>query len=569
MRNSIPTTIHYPVEKNRVLDKNFRASDNFFRSDKIFGNYFKNNISSAGAAYMNDKLDSLGNDAAGIMNELSMAADKSGPVLVKRNSLGENIDEISFHPAYWELMKIAVRSEMMRVKWDGTLRNRFGNEIQRLGFAAGYFYAMSECGQYCPLCMTDGAARLIDLFCNEEDKARLLAHVSTNNAADFFTGAMFLTEKTGGSDVGANITTAVQHNGDSYLLNGEKWFCSNANADLIFALARTDDATHGIKGLSIFLIEKYLRTGEKNSIEMIRIKEKLGVRSMASAECMLTDTYGKLVGKEFEGFKVMVEMISLSRLYNSIAALACSRRALIEAYQFISNRKTFGKPAIEHSLIRTKLTELGALHVANFYLVWRTTKALDLADTGNETEAQLFRLLNPMTKKLSAETGVYMTRESMELMGGLGYIEDTVMPKLLRDIMVLPIWEGSGNIIILDMLRSLHKTKGFEVMCDEIVRVAQHCEHEIFLLEEVEKMKAFSIRLKGMRQDEMESSAKMFFEKLTSLFQVALLADAINEESKQWIEPTIDFLKKKYLPAELTEEKPLSVREINQLIGWD
>lgn len=159
----------------------------------------------------------------------------------------------------------------------------------------------------------------------------------------------------------------------------------------------------------------------------------------------------------------------------------------------ISNRKRFGKPAIEHSLIRTKLTELGALHVANFYLVWRTTKALDLADTGTnaKTEAQLFRLLNPMTKKWSAVTGVYMTRESMELMGGLLYNKDTVMPKLLRDIMVLPIWEGSGNIIILDMLRSLHKTKGFEVMCDEIVRVAQHCEHEIFLLEEVEKMKSF------------------------------------------------------------------------------
>ncbi len=562
-------TIKYPVERNRVLDKDFRASDNFFRSDRIFRNYFKDNISSAGNAYMNDKLDSLGKDAAGIMNELSMAADKNGPVLIKRNPLGENIDEISFHPAYWELMKIAVRSEMMRVKWDDTLRNRFGQEKQRLGFAAGYFYAMSECGQYCPLCMTDGAARLIDLFLDKEGKARLLAHVSTDNAADFFTGAMFLTEKTGGSDVGANITTAVPLKGNNYLLNGEKWFCSNANADLIFALARTDDTIQGTKGLSIFLVEKYLPTGEKNPIEMIRIKDKLGVRSMASAECMLVNTHGKLVGKEFEGFKVMVEMISLSRLYNSMAALACSRRALIEAYQFVSNRQTFGKPAIEHSLIRTKLTELGALHVANFYLVWRTIKALDLADTGNETEAQLFRLLNPMTKKWSAETGVYMTRESMELMGGLGYIEDTVMPKLMRDIMVLPIWEGSGNIIILDMLRSLQKTKGFEVMCNEIVRVAQQSEYKAFLLEELEKLKTFSMRLKGMQQDEMESSAKMFFEKLTSLFQIALLAEAINAESKQWIKPAINFLKKKYLPAELTEEKPLSVGEINQLIGWD
>ena len=132
------------------------------------------------------------------------------------------------------------------------------------------------------------------------------------------------------------------------------------------------------------------------------------------------------------------------------------------------------------------------------------------------------------------------------------------------------------KIIIVDddellrqSLSGILKTKGFEVMCNEIVRVAQQSEYKAFLLEELEKLKTFSMRLKGMQQDEMESSAKMFFEKLTSLFQIALLAEAINAESKQWIKPAINFLKKKYLPAELTEEKPLSVGEINQLIGWD
>src|SRR5690606_4654851 len=126
------------------------------------------------------------------------------------------------------------------------------------------------------------------------------------------------------------------------------------------------------------MIEKNLPTGERNPMEIIRLKDKLGVRSMASAECILTNTVGKLVGNEFEGFKVMVEMINVSRIYNSVAALSAARRALIEAYQFISNRTTFGKSAIEHALIRTKLTELGALNVANFYLVWRTVKSLEL-----------------------------------------------------------------------------------------------------------------------------------------------------------------------------------------------
>ncbi len=570
MKTAVSTVNRYPQEKNRVLNKNFHTSENFYQSDKILRNYFKNNVSENGFSYMNDKLEILGKQAAGVMNELSLLADKKGPELVKRNALGETINEIRFHPAYWDLMKIAVQSEMFRVKWEPKLRAQFGNETQRLGFAAGYFYAMSECGQYCPLCMTDGVARLIDIFCNEEDKTRLLPRIYTNNADELFTGAMFLTEKTGGSDVGASITTATHKEGETYLLNGEKWFCSNANADLIFALARTDENIKGTRGLSIFLIEKTLPSGEKNYMDVVRLKDKLGVRSMASAECILTNTEGKRVGNEFEGFKVMVEMVNLSRLYNSVAALGTSRRALIEAYQFLSHRNTFGKNALEHSLIRTKLTELGALNVANFYLVWRAVKALDLADAGNEHEAQLFRIINPLTKKWSAETGVYITRESMELMGGLGYIEDGVMPKLFRDMLVLPIWEGSGNIIVLDMLRAMSKSKGFEALCKEIIRSAEsNAEHGKWLKDELNKLIVFTEKLRTLPQEEMEASAKPFFEKLTSLYQISLLIDNLNEESKTWILPALNYLIGKYSPSELKDVKPLSVEEVKGLIAWE
>ncbi|MDB5282937.1 MAG: acyl-CoA dehydrogenase protein [Bacteroidota bacterium] len=570
MNVTTSSTDRYPKEKNKVLSDDFRVSTNFYQSDKIFSNYFKANVSDAGYTYMQDKLQYIGKEAAGVMNELSLLADKQGPVLVKRNFLGVNVKDIRFHPAFWDLMKVAVKSEMFRVKWEPSLNKKFSDEKQRLGFASGYFYAMSESGQYCPLCMTDGVARLIDMFCDEEDKARLMPHIFTTNAEDFFTGAMFLTEKTGGSDVGANIVVATNKEDKTYLLNGEKWFCSNANADLIFVLARTDESIKGTKGLSIFLVEKFLPNGEKNPIDVIRLKDKLGVRSMASAECLLTDTQGKLVGNEFEGFKVMVEMIALSRLYNSVAALSNARRALVEAYQYLCGRKTFGKTAIEHSLVRHKLTELGALNVANFYLVWRSVKALDLADGGDEKEAHLFRLLNAMTKKWSAEMGVYIVRESMELMGGLGYIEDGVMPKLMRDMMVLPIWEGSGNIIILDMLRALFKSKGYETMCDEITQSANSSkENEAFMKDELSKLIFFSEKLKTMKQDEMEASAKIFFEKLTSLYQISLLTDALNDESKQWILPALNYLKEKFNPSVLHEVKPLSVEEVHGLIAWE
>lgn len=569
MENQVSNKATYPQHKNKVME-NYRTSRNFYHSDKILRNYFKQHVSAEGYAYMQDKLEYTGQQAAGIMNELSLLADKNGPELIKRNFTGENIDKISFHPAYWELMKIAVKSEMFRVKWEPSLQQKFNAEKQRLGFASGYLYAMSECGQYCPLCMTDGVARLVDLFCREEDRARLLPHIATNNAADLYTGAMFLTEKTGGSDVGASITVAEHQEDDVYTLNGEKWFCSNANAQLIFALARTDNDVKGTRGLSIFLIENPLQNGERNYMEVIRLKDKLGVRSMASAECILRDTKGKLVGKEFEGFKVMVEMVNLSRLYNSVAALSTSRRALIEAYQFLSARNTFGKPALEHALIRTKLTELAALNVANFYLVWRAIEALDKADNGDKKEMSLFRIINPMTKKWSAETGVYITRESMELMGGLGYIEDGVMPKLMRDMMVLPIWEGSGNIIVLDMLRAFFKSDGFDTLSAEVENTASNnTEHAAFLRNSLQQLKAFAENLKQMNAEDMEASAKPFFERLTTLYQVSVLIDNLNEESSAWISPSINWLKEKYNSNGLNPVKPLSVQEVKNMVAWD
>src|ERR1700722_16994489 len=263
----------YPSQKNRVLKEGFKTSSNFYTSDKILRNYLKSNISKDGLSYMEDKLELQGKESAGRMNELSLTADKNGPELVKRNAYGETINEFKFHPAYWELRDIAVQSEMFRVKWEPTLRARFKKERHSLGFSTGYLYAMSECGLYCPLCMTDGGARLVDMYCDEEDKERILPRIYTDTPEELFTGAMFLTEKAGGSDVGSNIVTASQYNGKYYHLNGEKWFCSNTNADFIFSLARTDENVAGTRGLSIFLIEKQLPDGTKNSIDVIRIKD--------------------------------------------------------------------------------------------------------------------------------------------------------------------------------------------------------------------------------------------------------------------------------------------------------
>jgi alkylation response protein AidB-like acyl-CoA dehydrogenase len=561
-----------PAEKikNKVLSENVLKSINFYESDLILKEYLARKLSNSAIEYMLDKWEETGSLAALVMDELSLDADQYGPTLIKRNNLGETIDEVKFHPSYDSLMQIAIDSEMFTVKWDVALKSKFQNDLHKLGFSSGYIYAMSEIGQYCPLCMTDGVARLIDIYCDDVDKKRLLPKIATKNIEDLSTGAMFLTEKSGGSDVGRNIVKASKIEGteDLYELKGEKWFCSNVNAEIIFALARTDKDIPGTKGLSIFLIEKYLPNGEKNPLPIIRLKEKLGVRSMASAECKMEGTIGKRIGEEFKGFKIMTDMINLSRLYNSVAALSGARRALIEAYTFNLNRKSFGKEAINHALIRDKFFELGSLNVANFYLTWRAIESLDKADNGDQHAANLSRILTPMVKKWSAEKAVYIVRESMELMGGMGYIEDGVMPKIMRDVMVLPIWEGAGNIMTLDMLRASFKSEGLKAMVQEVKSIqGKDSVYDKTIENHLNKISNEIQHLDGLKQEELELKAKHMFNRLTTLYQLCVCIDESNNSNATWMNPT-----KKYLQMQLNggeTDSLLSVEEVKGLIGWE
>tara|TARA_B100000508_G_scaffold141026_1_gene145252 strand:+ start:24480 stop:26159 length:1680 start_codon:yes stop_codon:yes gene_type:complete len=552
---------------NQVVSDDFRKSRNFYHSDLILKEYLENNLDKRSLSKLEPFLQSTGEHAATVMDELSMKADKHSPVLKKRDFFGNDIDEVEFHPAYQELLKIAVDSGMFSLKWDNDF-DQNNTSRHRMGFATGYLYAMSETGQYCPLCMTDGVARLIDLHLDDDTKKRLLPHIGTTDVNELYTGAMFLTEKSGGSDVGRNIVKAKKVEGDRYELFGEKWFCSNVNAELIFALARTDESIKGTKGLSIFLIEKNKKDGSRNPLPIVRLKDKLGVRSMASAECVLNGTEARLVGEEFKGFKIMTDMINLSRLYNAVAAISCARRALIEAFTFNSYRTSFNNTALDHALIRDKFWELGALHVAGFYLTWNTIEMLDKADNGDAKAKELNRLLTPMTKKWTAEKGVYIVRESMELMGGIGYIEDGVMPKIMRDVMVLPIWEGAGNIMTLDMLRATFKSDGLKIMLKFIKGTAnkneEYCD---FILKQSDRLEKSIQAIYTKEQEEMELAAKYLFESLTTIYQFCLLIDERRESSKPWIDPSLNYLKRMIEHKE--PEECISLEEIKGLIGWE
>ncbi len=555
---------------NQVLTDDASSSTNFFKSDHIFRHYLQNHFPDSALEYMNPKLERVGQQAATRMNPLSLKADQQRPELKKRTKFGETVNAVQFHPAYWKLMDIAAESEMFYVKYNPELRERFEGNRHALGFAAGQLYAMSEIGVYCPLCMTDGAAHLVDQYAPKDIRKRLLPKLSARKGALLNTGAMFLTEKSGGSDVGRNIATADKVSGRKYKLNGEKWFCSNVNAEVIMALARTGKVEDGTRGLSLFLVEKELPDGIRNPMNIIRLKEKLGVRSMATGEVEFEDTIGIRLGNENEGFKVMTEMINISRLYNAVAAVAGIRRAITESYEYLNHRITFGKKAVEHALIRQKFHEIGSLYLSDFLLTWRAIRAMDNAEQGNQKEKELMRILIPMAKWSSAEQAVYIVRECMELMGGNGYIEDFVMPKLLRDINVLPIWEGSGNIIVLDILRATQKSEGLDIIIDQISEAVEKAQHDGSLMQKkLDEILAVWKQINDTdNRDVIEFTAKPLFKELIHLYQMVLMIEERDEQSKAWIDPAMDYMGSKLDNTSNIKNAP-NLDIIRDLIGWE
>ncbi len=548
--------------KNQVLKEGFKKSKNFFHSDYHFQNYFKTLLNEVYGDIEKD-FDFTGEKAANEMNRLSYLADKFQPVHIKRTPLGETLDDIEFHPAYWSLMDIAVHSKMFQYKWNEQYRSKYQKNAHKIGFALGFLYSMTECGIFCPLCMTDGAARLIDKFGTTQHQKELLPRIGTDNPKEFYTGAMFLTEKSGGSDVGANLVTAKKIEGNLYALNGEKWFCSNANADIALVLARTNPEIKGTKGLSLFLLKQFKPDGNKNYKEVVRLKDKLGVRSMASAEIIFHNTEAELIGQEGEGFKLMTEMINLSRLYNSVAAIAAHRRAIIEAWQHLAFRSLFGKDALNHALIQEDFYYLGAEWLADFAITFKAVELLDLADHGNEHAQSLCRILIPICKYITADNAFKGIQKSMELMGGIAYIEDNTLPRLMRDALVLPIWEGAGNIMFLDMYRAAAKSKSLFDILDYTHQNIKNL-NQPKLVEKLELLIAnFKKSLSNSQPNELW--IRKLFSELIGYVKIAVLSE--NSYNHSWTLATEYWITK--ILNENYSEKTMDIAVIEKLINWD
>ncbi len=435
---------------------------NVFLEDPLAGAFASLWLGEAAYASVRHHLVSMGERAARA-TPLSARADKQSPALQTHDRAGKRIDRVIHHPDYEKLEELAFGGGIVGLKYDPRFLAEHRAHRHLVGFLMGYSFAQTEPGLYCPICMTDGVGRVLERHGTGEVARETISHLASTSLQELWQGAMFLTEKQGGSDVGADAVTATRE-GETWRLQGDKWFCSNVDAEAILALARMPGGPPGTRGLGLFLVLRHRPAGNGQSIRIHRLKDKLGVRSMPSGEVTFEGTQGVLVGGVGEGFKQMAEMLNLSRIYNAVASIGAMRRALLEAVAYGTERRAFGKRLSELPLWRATMADLQAEFLGAFSLTFEAVRALDKSDGGDEQAARLVRLATPIAKALTGKSAIFTVSEAMEAIGGNAYIEESILPRLLRDCQVLPIWEGTTNILTLDALRAIRKEGAHEAL---------------------------------------------------------------------------------------------------------
>ncbi|GMU60297.1 MAG: DNA alkylation response protein [Myxococcaceae bacterium] len=427
-----------------------------------------------GPAYEKAKgrLEKMGDGAANEGATLAQLADRNGPRLVTHDRLGNRIDDIEYHPAYRQLQQLGYGGGIVAATYNPALAAERGEAPKSLTFALGYLFGQAEAGMFCPVCMTDGAAHLLDQHATKELQERFIPPLASTDLSTLYTGAMFLTEKEGGSDVGMVKTVAKGGKGvpgEAVTLYGDKWFCSNVDADVIMILARPEGAGPGTKGLGLYVLPRTLE-GKRNGYRIDRIKDKLGERSFPTGEVTLDGARAFLLGGPGEGFHQMTEMLNLSRLYNAVASVSGMRRALVEALAWSETRVAFKKPVIQHPLMSEVLMDMACEQRVALNWAFRGVALMDRMETrkASEEERRTLRMMTPLLKYWLGKRAVEVVQEGVEALAGNGYIEDWPMARVLRDVHVLPIWEGTTNILVLDTFRAIKKEAGHEMLLAEV-----------------------------------------------------------------------------------------------------
>ena len=430
---------------------------NLYETDPDLGRLLPLYLPAPVFKHLQPHLQQLGGLAGGVLDTLAHTADCNPPELLHRTRSGIDAQRIVKHPAYVEMERVAFSQYGLAAMshragvfgWDTPLP-------AAAKYALTYLFVQAEFGLCCPLSMTDSLTRTLRKFGAPELVDRYLPDLTTQVFDDLTQGAMFMTEQGAGSDVAATATRATPDD-DAYRLYGDKWFCSNPDAGLAMVLARIDGAPAGMKGVSLFLLPRTLPDGSANAYRIVRLKDKLGTRSMASGEISLNGARAFLVGEAGRGFQQMADMVNNSRLSNGVRAAGLMRRAVSEALFIARERRAFGKRLMDMPLMRRQLLKLLLPAEQARTMVFQTAEALRRSDAGDKAAYPLVRILTPLIKFRACRDARKVTGDAMEVRGGCGYIEDWADPRLVRDAHLGSIWEGTSNIVALDVLRAIRR----------------------------------------------------------------------------------------------------------------
>lgn len=477
--------------------------------------------------------------------ELGRLANTNPPELLRYDATGQRLDDVRFHPAWHIMMQGLVANRVHNLPWQEDARN--GSLVARA--ARFMLHAQVEAGTLCPITMTFGAIPLLQRSLPKEYQSWLSPLLSDRYDPHLLPGAqkrglligMGMTEKQGGSDVLSNTTTAVplasRGNGEAYRLVGHKWFFSVPQSDAHLILAQAEG------GLSCFFLPRLLPDGTRNAIRLERLKDKLGNRSNASCEAEFQDATAWLLGDEGDGVRQILKMGGMTRFDCALGSHGLMRRGLSVALYHALQRQAFGKCLIEQPLMRQVLARMALRLEGHTALLLRLARAWE--SRGDEGEVVYSRLLTPAAKYSICHQGAAFIGEAMEVLGGIGYCEDSELPRLYREAPVNSIWEGSGNIMCLDVMRSLHKLPGaLELLQQELLPVRG--QNRLF-------DRAWRQWQQRMRQPR-EEMGRLLTQQLFDLCCAAqLLQHASPPIGEAWCHLTLDYRGDRVLPVEVCD----------------
>lgn len=437
--------------------------ENYYSEDPFFQKVLRRHLPESEFGWSEKYCRDMGRLSAE-MTPLVPLTDLHRPEHVAYDPAGKRVDRIDYDRSYLEIARKTYGFGIIGLGHSPEFLREKRSYSPLLKFGLGYLFSQAGSVLYCPICMTDGTLQLLKKHASPEMKAKWIPRLTEMDWEKFYDGAMYLTEVQGGSDVGANTCEAKLENGE-WRLYGEKWFCSNIGSKTAMVLARPEGAPAGTKGLGLFLLPRELENGERNKILVNRVKNKLGTCEMATAEIELQGALAYPVGELSQGFAYMTGMLNLSRIYNAIWSVGLMRRAFLEARNYAAGREAFGKTILQYPLVAATIEAMERDTEKAVALTFDVLKHFDRVERGegNAEDEALLRLMTPVIKLFTAEKSIEAAHRGIEILGGNGCVEDFPLAKILRDSQILAIWEGTANVLSLDLLRVLRKGESGEV----------------------------------------------------------------------------------------------------------